>query len=336
MEHAALDVHKVIVQCLLDGLRGLVGCFLLLHRTVRFGLQQRVFLSKDGDFGVQSVHLRRNTFGHDRGGGFRSQVRQREGGSRVQRIEIFHDFLGGKFSFLVGPEWLGRPPPCVVVVVIILLTMARGRKLLLPSLTSLSVLDMRWRSLSRTVHNRAMGILLGSIGAVSVLACQGAFSNAPEGSEALVTQDLPSASTHFRRLTHVEWENTVQDLFGLSAPSLLSAAFRNDPRQGEPQARRRLRAEVIQSGLFGSRHELLVSWAAVTDAVPLDAGLGVVAVGRDLHRGSRSMLIEPTETAHELGSPTVPPEFQVVLFDRVNAEFAGFAAPNPLRPNVAA
>ena len=115
---------------------------------------------------------------------------------------------------------------------IILLTMARGRKLLLPSLTSLSVLDMRWRSLSRTVHNRAMGILLGSIGAVSVLACQGAFSNAPEGSEALVTQDLPSASTHFRRLTHVEWENTVQDLFGLSAPSLLSAAFRNDPRQG--------------------------------------------------------------------------------------------------------
>src|SRR5690606_26492910 len=51
--------------------------------------------------------------------------------------------------------------------------------------------------------------------------------------------DIPTASTRFRRLTHVEWQQTALDLFRAKESSTLgevitnaSAAFRNDPRQG--------------------------------------------------------------------------------------------------------
>ncbi len=42
----------------------------------------------------------------------------------------------------------------------------------------------------------------------------------------------PSAADRFPRLTHAQWENTVQDLFQLSEPSGLSAAFTPDPQLG--------------------------------------------------------------------------------------------------------
>lgn len=42
--------------------------------------------------------------------------------------------------------------------------------------------------------------------------------------------ELPSASPRAYRLTHAQWENTVQDLFDLSAPTGLSQLFRADPQ----------------------------------------------------------------------------------------------------------
>ncbi|MEM7155821.1 MAG: DUF1592 domain-containing protein [Myxococcota bacterium] len=45
-------------------------------------------------------------------------------------------------------------------------------------------------------------------------------------------EELPVPTTRFFRLTHVQWENTVQDLFDLDEPSGLSADFRADAREG--------------------------------------------------------------------------------------------------------
>lgn len=62
--------------------------------------------------------------------------------------------------------------------------------------------------------------------AFAVLALTGCVGGEP----APATLELPPSFARVRRLTHVQWENTVQDLFGLAGPTGLSAAFRDDPR----------------------------------------------------------------------------------------------------------
>lgn len=44
--------------------------------------------------------------------------------------------------------------------------------------------------------------------------------------------EMPAPTTRFFRLTHQQWENTVQDLFGLPEPTGLSSEFRADPFVG--------------------------------------------------------------------------------------------------------
>ena len=44
-------------------------------------------------------------------------------------------------------------------------------------------------------------------------------------------QELPGGVSRFRRLTHAQWENTVQDLFGFDEAVGLSSSFRADPTQ---------------------------------------------------------------------------------------------------------
>lgn len=44
--------------------------------------------------------------------------------------------------------------------------------------------------------------------------------------------EMPAPTTRFFRLTHQQWENTVQDLFGFSEPTGLSSEFRADPFVG--------------------------------------------------------------------------------------------------------
>lgn len=45
-------------------------------------------------------------------------------------------------------------------------------------------------------------------------------------------EELPAPNTRFFRLTHVQWENSVQDLLYLDAPTGLSSEFRADPFVG--------------------------------------------------------------------------------------------------------
>ena len=70
--------------------------------------------------------------------------------------------------------------------------------------------------------------------------------------------------------------------------------------------------------------------------VPRDAGLGVVAVGRDLHRGPRAVLVEPAEAADELLLAAVAPEARACTA-RPNGRGTRPVSPDrdPLGPGVA-
>ena len=85
---------------------------------------------------------------------------------------------------------------------------------------------------------------------------------------------------------------------------------------------RRVRGvEVVQARLrSGAATYCLMVRAGVAELVPLDAGLRVVAVGRDLHRGPRAVLVEPAEAADELLLPAVAPQLELVRLDGVDAE----------------
>ncbi len=52
------------------------------------------------------------------------------------------------------------------------------------------------------------------------------------GDDAGVADELPAPSTRLYRLTHAQWENTVQDLFFLPEPTGLAQDFRTDPSVG--------------------------------------------------------------------------------------------------------
>ena len=75
--------------------------------------------------------------------------------------------------------------------------------------------------------------------------------------------------------------------------------------------------------------------ARIALAVPLHAGLGVIAIRGHLHDGARSVLIEPAEHAQELLVATVSPKRELVRFDGVHAELGTLAAFHPLRPHIA-
>lgn len=73
----------------------------------------------------------------------------------------------------------------------------------------------------------AAALLVASSG---LTACNGMLGDVAEGGTGDTLQvDQPASSSRFRRLTHEEWRNTVQDLLGVD-PSELTAAFRDDPR----------------------------------------------------------------------------------------------------------
>jgi hypothetical protein len=60
-----------------------------------------------------------------------------------------------------------------------------------------------------------------------------AGDDGPFGDDGLgPAEEMPSATTRFFRLTHAQWEGTVQDLFYLPEPTGLSSEFRADPFVG--------------------------------------------------------------------------------------------------------
>lgn len=64
--------------------------------------------------------------------------------------------------------------------------------------------------------------------AVALALAAGCTGRIGESSDDNVVADAP----RFARLTHTQWENTVQDLFGLAAPTGLAAQFQPDPPLG--------------------------------------------------------------------------------------------------------
>src|SRR5262249_3312918 len=109
----------------------------------------------------------------------------------------------------------------------------------------------------------------------------------------------------------------------------------DDPGEGEALAGRRAGVEVVQAAVRRGGDVLLVGGASVADLVPLDAGAGVIAVGRDLHGRSRTVLVVPAEAANQFLAPAVTPQRQLVLLDGVDAELALLAGADALRPGVA-
>ncbi len=74
--------------------------------------------------------------------------------------------------------------------------------------------------------------------------------------------------------------------------------------------------------------------AAVAGFVPVDAGLDVVAIGRDLHHRTWSMLIEPTEHGNELFFESITPEGESVRFMRVHPKLRALARFHPFGPDI--
>lgn len=100
----------------------------------------------------------------------------------------------------------------------------------------------------------AMGLTLGAGGCYDGLALDDGLGSGPGGADSAGSGDteggndsgndtagtdddgfepaeMPAPTTRFARLTHRQWENTVQDLLYLSAPTGLSDNFRADPAQ---------------------------------------------------------------------------------------------------------
>lgn len=95
---------------------------------------------------------------------------------------------------------------------------------------------MQFKSRSAT---SLLVLLLGVSGLAGCEATLGDDEEGQDGGGVIGEDDLPSASTRFRRLSHVEWQQTALDLFKTSDSTplgqVISAAavdFRNDPRQG--------------------------------------------------------------------------------------------------------
>ncbi len=110
---------------------------------------------------------------------------------------------------------------------------------------------------------------------------------------------------------------------------------RHDPREGEEEAPFGGSVEVVEAAALGCGHLLRMAGAGVAVAVPLNAGLRVVPVRRQLHVRPGAVLVVPADGAHELLLAAVAEEFQLVGLVAVNAELRALAAAHPLGPGIA-
>ena len=93
--------------------------------------------------------------------------------------------------------------------------------------------------------------------------------------------------------------------------------------------------KIVKARPLGGSDILVQCRVSVAELVPGDAGLRVITVGRDLHRGPRAMLVKPTQAADLLFLEAVPPETQMIGLDGVDPELGLFARFDPLGPGVA-
>ena len=109
----------------------------------------------------------------------------------------------------------------------------------------------------------------------------------------------------------------------------------DDPGKAELGSLGRAGMKIVKARPLGGHDILVQGRVGVAELVPGDAGLRVIAVGRDLHRGPRAMLVKPTQAADELFLETIPPETQVIGLDRVDPELGHLASLDPLGPGIA-
>src|SRR5437016_5950051 len=92
--------------------------------------------------------------------------------------------------------------------------------------------------------------------------------------------------------------------------------------------------EVVEAGTIGRADELSVVRAAPAYLVPLNTGLRIVAIRRDLQVRPRTMLVEPADQLDEFPLDPISPQAQPVRLDRMNPKLASLPAPNPFRPRI--
>lgn len=127
---------------------------------------------------------------------------------------------------------------------------------------------------------RTLGLLV--VGVLTTTGCyEGANSGSGNGGKnGKLGPELPAPASRYFRLTHDQWERTVQDLFYLDAPTGLSETFRADPNSGGYFFDNDSSSLVVDQPLWNGYQTAAVAMAdqvandaAVLDAIsPLDSG----------------------------------------------------------------
>jgi len=141
--------------------------------------------------------------------------------------------------------------------------------------------------------------------------------------------ELPAPSTRFSRLTHEQWENTVQDLLYLAEPTGLSSEFRADPFEGgfifDNNAAALEVDQALWSGYQRAADELALmasTDAAIVDAIAPDTGADEATRARTFVETFGQRAFRRPLTDEQL-------EIHLELFDRgagLYEDSAGFAA----------
>jgi len=154
--------------------------------------------------------------------------------------------------------------------------------------------------LVRPRSSLALAVLLvgaacqGNIGAPAFRASGGGSGGRP----GVYTEDTPVAATRTARLSHEQWENSVQDLLHLDARSGLSASFRADPAQAGFLFGNNAETLEVDQVLWGTYQRAAQDLAAQVTSDPARlARLSSGAGGTDEER-ARTLVRELGRRAH--------------------------------------
>ena len=111
---------------------------------------------------------------------------------------------------------------------------------------------------------------------------------------------------------------------------------RHHPREGEEFTRLLpLGMEIVETRARRPGHQLGMVRAAIAGLVPLDAALGIVAIGRNLHDGAWPVLIKPAQQLHKLPFPAITPEAEAIGFGGMDTKLGPFPRLHRPRPDIA-
>lgn len=143
------------------------------------------------------------------------------------------------------------------------------------------------------------------VGFVTLLACQGdigapAFraSGGGGGHNGVFTEDTPVPMTRTARLSHEQWENSVQDLLRLDAPSGLSSTFRNDPAQAGFLFGNNTETLEVDQALWGTYQRAAQQIAAQVAGDPAQIARLSTGAGATDEERARTLVTELGQRAH--------------------------------------